>query len=266
MTRPNYDNSNSSPRSLPRWLAPFAEQFELEGKTIVRFQDIQRARPELTPSVARRATTELVRRGWLRPLGFRGIYEFIPGAAAGRYPSADPWLPLRAWMTRGGEQIHVGGNSAAWLWGYLERSPTRHILVTSRRQVSNGLAEKYRIIRTTPAPASASLSGLPVPTPSELLVEVAQIAPRLPLDAAAEWLPRLVGDVSSEEIHLLLNERGPATIARAGFLAEISGADDLAEWIHSLSSVSGGPFYSGPRRKGAKFYSRWRLYDTGRVA
>ncbi|MGH9892590.1 MAG: type IV toxin-antitoxin system AbiEi family antitoxin [bacterium] len=266
MTRTKPPANNNRPRSLPAWLAPIIEQFELEGRTIVRLTDIQHARPDLSPAVARNAATQLVRRGWLRPLGFRGTYEFIPGAAAGAYPSADPWIPFRAWIARGGQDIHVGGNSAAWLYGYLERSPAKHILVTSRRRVTPRLVDTYRVIRTRPAPAGATIAGLPVPKPGELFVELAQLAPRLRLDGAVEWLPRLAEDIQPSNLVALLEDRGPATVARVGFLAEVAGAHHLIDAVASMAHLRGGPYYTGPRHRGGSYYPRWRVYDTGQLA
>ena len=266
MARIEGTEGNETARSLPAWLAPIVQRLELEGTVIVQFKDIQQARPDLSPAVTRRAATELVRRGWLRPLGFRGTYEFIPGAAAGAYPSADPWIPFRAWLARGGHDIHVGGNSAAWLWGFLERSPQRHILVTSKTKVSPVLSNMYRVLRTEPAPGSMAIAGLPVPTPDELFVEVAQLAPRLPLDGAGEWLPRLAEDIQPPKVVALLAERGPATVARAGFMAEIAKANESVALISSFTDLRGGPYYTGRRQAGTKFYPRWRVYDSGHLA
>lgn len=257
----------SSLRSVPGWLAGVIQELELDRSTLVTVDDIQRARPDLDRAVARRAITDLVRRGWLRPIGMRGTYEFIPGAAAGPYPSGDPWLILRAELARGPSQFHVGANSAAWLLGYAQRSPSPHIVVTAPEvRIPRLLRATYCVLTAAPAPAHGSVDGLPVPTPPELLVEVAQLAPRLRLDAARGWLCRLIEDATPSDVVRALHDRGVATRARAGYLADLCGADAHAAAVATLGPIGKGPFYTGPRRAGGPFSARWRVYDTGRVS
>src|SRR3954454_4364374 len=95
-------------RSIPNWLAGMVQELELGGERLVTIDDLQRARPELDRALVRQGIAHLVRRGWLRPVGVRGTYEFIPGAAAGPYPSGDPWLVLRAELARRPGEFHVG--------------------------------------------------------------------------------------------------------------------------------------------------------------
>lgn len=258
--------NTAAARSVPAWLAPIIQDLELNGATLVTADDIQRVRPELDRAVARRGLAQLVERGWLHPTSVRGTYEFIPGAAAGPYPSGDPWLVLRAVLARRPGQFHVGATSAAWLLGYAQRSPDEHIVVTTPEiRTPRSLRAAYRIIETAPAPAHGSIDGLPVPTPSELFVEVAQLAPRLSLDAARGWLRRLLGDASPRDVVSILADRGTATHARAGYFADICGADAHAAAIAALDDRTAGPFYTGPRHGHGLFSARWRVYDTGHV-
>ena len=104
-------------RSLPAWLADVVQSFELHARRLVTADDVQRARPELSRGLARLALAELVRRGWLVPVGVRGTYEFIPGAVAGTYPSSDPgWCcaPSSATTRRVPRRRDVG-RLAAWI-------------------------------------------------------------------------------------------------------------------------------------------------------
>lgn len=253
-------------RSIPGWLAAVVQDLELGGERLITLDDVARARPELDRAVARQGLAELVRRGWLRPVGVRGTYEFIPGAAAGPYPSGDPWLVLRAELRRRPGAFHVGATSAAWLLGYAQRSPAPHLVVAPAAvRVPRPLAATYRVLRTAPAPASGVADGLPVPTPTELFAEIAQLAPRLALDAARGWLRRLLDDAPPEEIAATLGGRGVATRARAGYLAEACGATGHAAAIAALGPPGDGPFYTGPRRADGAFSPRWRIYDTGRI-
>ncbi len=116
-----------------------------------------------------------------------------------------------------------------------------------------------------------------MPTAPELLAEVAQLAPRLSLDAARGWMRRLLDDATPAEVAEALAGRGPATRARAGYIAEACGAEAHAAAIAALGDVGAGPYYTGPRpgaegqasgvaRAEEAFAPRWRVYDTGRVA
>jgi len=156
-------------RAIPSWLADVVQAFELDARRLVTVENVLAARPELSPSTARHALAQLVRRGWLAPTGIRGTYEFIPGAAAGPYPSGDPWLVLRAELEHHPTAFHPGATAAAWLRGYAQRSPHRQLVVAAAdTRIPRGLAAVYRVLRTSPAPAHDQIDGLPVPTAPEL--------------------------------------------------------------------------------------------------
>jgi predicted transcriptional regulator of viral defense system len=254
-------------RSLPAWLADIVQDFELHARRLVSVEDVRRARPELSHAAARLALAELARRGWLVRAGIRGVYEFIPGAAAGVYPSGDPWLPLRAALERQPDAFHVGAASAAWLCGYAQRRPPRHLLVTApATYVSRALQATYRVLRTQPAPAHGRVDNLPVPTAAELIAEVAQLAPRLALDTAQGWLRRAFADATPEELVTVLRDRRVATHARAGYFAEACGAAAHANAIAASYQLGTGPYFTGPRTTSVFFAARWRVYDSGKVA
>jgi hypothetical protein len=258
--------SVESVRSIPQWLASIIQEFELNRPAFVTVDNLRHSMPK-APDTVRQAVRELVRRGWLKPLGARGTYEFIPGAAAGPYPSGDPWLVLRAELARHPGKLHIGANSAAWLRGYAQRSPSQHIVVApSGAWVPRPVRSEYRVLATSPAPASDVVDGLPVPTAAELLAEVAQMAPRLNLDAAQGWLRRLLEDATPDDLVNVLTERGDRTRARAGYIAEVCGADGHADAIEALGPFRGGPFFTGPRRSGAPYSAKWQVYDSGKIA
>lgn len=139
------------------------------------------------------------------------------------------------------------------------------MVTTPEVRIPRSLRAAYRVLETGPAPAHGSIDGLPVPTPPELFVEVAQLAPRLNLDAARGWLCRLLNDVSPQDVVRTLEDRGAATHARTGYFADVCGADAHAMAIAALSGRPHGPFYTGPRRGHSSFSARWRVYDTGHV-
>ena len=260
-------NLMTTPRSIPAWLAPIVEALELDQKRLVSFADIQALRSDLGEKLVFDAVRELSRLGWLRRTGVKGTYEFMPGAAAGPYPSGDPWLVLRAELAIDRSTLHAGANSAAWLLGYAERAPTPHIVVAQTDMwIPRPVRATYRVLTTFPAPATQSANGVPVPTPAELFTEVAQLAPRLQLDAASGWLRRLLDDVRPVELTAALSERSPTTRARAGFLAELVASPEHAEAIAALGHIGRGPFYTGPAGRRGVFSPRWRVYDSGHIA
>jgi len=253
-------------RSIPSWLSRVLQELELTRPRLVTVDDVQRVLPHQR-SVVRNAIVELTRRGWLRPTGIRATYEFIPAEAAGPYPSGDPWLVLRAELERYPGAFHVGAASAAWLRGYAQRSPRPHTVVTrSGLWIPRPLRAHYAIHLTNPAPASDTRDGLPVPTPPELLAEVAQLAPHLDLDAAQGWLRRLLDDTMPDAVATVLRDRSAATRARAGYIAEVCGATAHADAIAALGTARSGPYYTGPSHAHGHYAPRWRVYDTGHIA
>ena len=253
-------------RSIPAWLANVVQELELEDDILVQTDDI-RQHLRFPREHHRAAIQELVRRGWLRPLPLRGIFEFIPGKAAGRYPSGDPWILARAALIKWPGLFHVGANSAAWLRGYAQRSPARHILVASSgARIPESLSTEYCFHLASPCFASDTIEGLPIPTPTELFVEVAQLAPRLDLDSAQGWLRRMLREITLDDVLRVLTNHGVSTRARAGYIAEVCDATSIANGIAHSGDIGGGPYYTGPRNRDGALSTRWRVYDTGRIA
>src|SRR5689334_564345 len=65
--------------ALYPWLARSVQALGLGGKRLITIDDVWHARPELDHAVTRLGIAELVRRGWLRPVGVCGTCEFILG-------------------------------------------------------------------------------------------------------------------------------------------------------------------------------------------
>lgn len=253
-------------RSLPQWLAPVVEGLELERARIVTVGEVQRLLAK-DRRIVWLAISDLVKRGWLRPVGIRGTYEFIPGAAAGPYSCGDPWLVLRAVLANRAGEFHVGVSSAAWLLGFAQRMPERHFIVAqSGTRAPRALHVAYEVLTTNPAPASNVVDGLPVPTRAELFAEVAQLAPRLELDSTKGWLRRLLDDTKPSELSVVLSSRSVATRARAGYLAEVCGAKEHADAISAIGPLGRGPYYMQGKNGRKHFSPRWRLYGDGKTA
>lgn len=261
-------------RAIAPRLAPLVQALELDARPVVTLAELY-AQVGRDPVYVRRMVADLVKRGWLRHVA-RGTYEFMPGAAAGAYPSGDPWIPLRAELLRERaapnspqprSRWHVGATSAAWLLGYAQRAPRRHIVVgPARAKVPRVLREHYQVLRSTVSRASAERDGLPVPTAAELFAELAHLAPRLQLDAAQGWVRRLLDDVRADEALHALEGRATAAYVRAGFFAEVCGQTELADVIDAAARGRTGPYYTGAVGTDAPYEARWQIFDTGRFA
>lgn len=254
-------------RTISQALAPIVQQLELRGARVVTLDDIKELRPRSPDSSVRRAILELVRRGWLRPLHLRGAYEFIPGAAAGRYPSGDPWIELRAALRLQPQlKVQVGFSSAAWLRGYMSRAPRRHIVVVARYPKAPPALEKtYTLIRTSaPRVFGAELiEDIPVASRERIFVDHVW-RPDVPdLAASLEWLSRLIADVDESRLVMQLRQLDSRSAwARAGYLAELTGQNHVAEVIEAEAPSLTGPYYLGPSGWRGTFLNRWSLYDN----
>ena len=107
--------------------AAVLEELELRQPRIVTAELMDEVLNLTGSDIGRTSAIErLVREGWLVPLRIRGAWEFVPAARAGRYPSADPWIELRAHLARHPDApVAVAFASAVWALGYSSHQPTR---------------------------------------------------------------------------------------------------------------------------------------------
>jgi hypothetical protein len=186
----------------------------------------------------------LVRLGWLRPIGVRGAWAFLP---PGVDELADPYLDLRGWRAVDPKaRFALAGESALWHLGYLPRRPEAVIVwVPFKKALPRGLEGKIRLVTTefpskvdeqAMAPALALIkkrrldltawsSRLPALGPEALIVQMAQRPASI-----ASWVevaPRLkdiVGDVDIGRLKLLLSVSTDAAKQRAAYFCEVVGA------------------------------------------
>lgn len=267
MTNSKDHNSNQGRRTISDVLAPVIEHLELEADTLVTLEDLIALRPDVPESTIRGMASELVQRGWLRPLKAKGAYEFIPGAAAGPYPSGDPWLELRAALKLSpGMKAHVGLASAAWILGYRERSPGRQVVFATRDpKPPPSLSQTYDLVKTARNRmfGSNDIRGVPVASIERIYLEAAWRTDKLDVRTDVRWISRLISNADPQVVVEYLELLSIKSVwARAGYLAEIIGNPETAEQIRVRSPISGGPYYFGNTKRTDYFVVKWNLYDN----
>ncbi len=81
-------------------------------------------------------------------------------------------------------------------------------------------------------------------------------------DPASATDKTLVADITAA----VLRDRSPGTRARGGYIAEVCGATAHADATAELGVGCAGPYYTGRSHANGAYASRWRVYDTGRIA
>jgi len=227
-------------RSLPHGLRNVVGELELRGATLVSAEQVAAYAgvPAGSPA-AYDIIRRLVAARWLRPLPVRGQYEFLPGAA-GPFSREDVLDPLRAlfagWESPG--QVVLTG--AAFLRAFADRAPDRFdVAVPRTRSIWRSLRSIYRFHSIVPERifGAGLVDGVLVSTQERLLIDVAlwPDAVGVALRDRDHWLGRaLAGAITSSVIDMLRRLDSPTATARAGYLAEAFGRDDLADAVAEL--------------------------------
>jgi AbiEi antitoxin C-terminal domain len=252
-------------RRAPTGIAGLLQELELRQPTVVTTQLLTEVISESGSHLSVEAAAErLVREGWLSPVRTRGSWEFVPASRAGAYPSGDPWIELRALLARKPESpVAIAFASAVWEHGYSTHQPTRQTFAHAPgwrppRALSEARAVSYEW-RLPPW----QKNHLPVWHAATLAVAVAH-RPACQDDwgNAEEWLPEVLRAISASDVLVEVRDRGAATIARLGHLAEWSGRNDIVEALRPLLPERLSVSYLGPREPRGRWVGRWRLYDS----
>lgn len=260
-------SSSEKGRTISDALAPVIEHLELKGDRAVILDDIREQLKGSSESTVRWIVHELVQRGWLEPLAVKGAYEFIPGAAAGRFRSGDPWLDLEAALRVYPKlQVQIGFSSAAWIRGFLKRVPSEHILIVAGvPKPPPSLSDVYRVVKTSHNNIFGWVEekGIPVSDVERIFVEVAWRPDVTDMKSSIGWLRNLVRELNSESLIGYLKRLGiKSAWARIGYLAELIGTSSLASHIEGQMPKSKGPFYWGDAEMTGQYIARWKLYDN----
>ena len=214
--------------------------------------------------VADAAVERLVRDGWLFPLRTQGAWEFIPASRAGRYPSGDAWIELRALLSRRpNAPVAVAFASAVWELGYSSHQPSRPTFAHR---------PGWRAPRALGAARSVSYNwrlptwekeGLPIWHPATVVVAAAN-RPDAQDDwgNADDWLPETMRATTPSDVLTEARDRSTVTLARLAYFAEWSGRHDIVEALTPLMPERLPVTFLGSRHPRGRWIKRWKLYDA----
>jgi hypothetical protein len=246
--------------------AAILEEFELRQPKIVTgelLDDVLMAAGSHLGRVA--AAERLVREGWLVPLRTRAAWEFVPAARAGRYPSGDPWIELRAYVSGHPDApIAVAFSSAVWAMGYSSHQPERLSIAHRggwRRPKS--LRDAQSILYEWRLPTWTK-DGLSIWHPATIVVAAAA-RPSAHDDwaNADEWLPETMRATTPDDVLTEAEGKSAGALARLAYFAEWSGRHDIVEALTPFIPRRLPVTFLGPEtRSGRRWVKRWRIYDS----
>jgi len=230
----------NSHRSLPHGLRNVVGELELRGATLVSAQQVATyAGVPMGSTAAYDVIRRLVAARWLHPLPVQGHYEFLPGAAGG-FSRDDALDPLRAMFDDSGSGGQVVLTGAAFLRGFASRAPVRFdVLLPRTKSIWAPLRSLYRFHMVKPERifGAEPIDGVPVSTQERLLIDVALWPDTIgaALRDRDHWLGRALAKATTTTvIDMLRRVDSTAATARAGYLAQAFGRDDLSDSVAAL--------------------------------
>ena len=252
-------------RRVTASVAPVLEELELRQPKVVTREIMA----EILASVGshldpRSAAERLVREGWLLPLRTRAAWEFVPAARAGRYPSGDPWIELRAHLARQPDApVAVAFASAVWELGYSSHQPARPTFAHRPGwRPTQALGDARSVSYNWQLPTRVK-DGLPLWQPATVVVAAAA-RPDAQDDwgNADEWLPETMRATTPADVLTEARGKSASALARLSYLAEWSGRHDIVETLIPLLPERLPVTFLGPRGYRHRWVKRWRLYDA----
>jgi len=247
-------------------LAAILEELELRQPKIVTGELLDEVLGTVGSHLARVAAAErLVREGWLVPLRTRAAWEFVPAARAGRYPSGDPWIELRAYLIGHPDApVAVAFASAVWAMGYSSHQPTRLTIAhRSGWRSPKALRAAQSVLYEWRLP-TWSKEGLPIWHPATIVVAAAA-RPGAHDDwaNADEWLPETMRATTPNDVLTEAEGKSAGTLARLAYFAEWCGRSDIVDALAPLLPSRLPVTLLGPEdRSDRRWVKRWRLYDS----
>lgn len=262
------DTDDLTTRKIPPTLAPIVSAFELEQRAVVSLGDIEEAaRAHGITTAVRKLADRLEQHGWLMPLRALGMYEFIPGARAGRYRSGDPFIELRATLRRRPNlPIMIAADSAAWLHGLATREPDRHVIAAPPKLDLPPALGDYRVIRYASPTHKAVLSDLPVWSIETLLVALAA-RPQFLQDwaSAGDWLRTALDRANESILNEELSTHASATRVRFAYLLDRAGYPERARAFLARIKRPRGAIYFGTDRRAGVYDKEFGVVDSIRT-
>lgn len=246
--------------------AAILEELELRQPKVVTGNLLEEVLEAAGSKLDRVAAAErLVREGWLVPLRTRSAWEFVPAARAGRYPSGDPWIELRAYLLGHRDAaVAVAFASAIWALGYSSHQPTR--LTIAHRggwRRPKALREAQSVLYEWRLP-TWSKEGLPIWHPATVIAAAAtRPGAQDNWSNADEWLPETMRATTPDDVLTEAEGKSAGTLARLAYLAEWSGRSDIVDALEPLLPLRLPVTFLGPaERSDRRWVKRWRIYDS----
>ena len=249
-------------RYIPQWLSPVVEALELDRPELVTMAELTSIAEQSGVEAQGYAIADRLRKlGWLLETPQRGVWEFAPAESAGPYSTADPLLPMKAFMlSHPGCKCALTMQTAAWALGLADRVPAcievsfeKRPAVKVPREISPSVFESTI--------GSVEAKGVPCLHPESIVVHMAQKPSAVrSWQGALEWLPDVAYEMREEPLLDELAGRPQSVWSRTGYL--VSGMrPDLAEGI-SRGIETGSKVRFGPRGSAIRNDERWKVSDT----
>jgi len=253
----------TSPRPVPRSVAPLLEALELDQPILVTLSRVDELITETgSPTSATHAARLLREHGWLLPLRTSGVWEFAPGARAGAWGGGDPFIELRARLATRPIEVAIAAESAAWLHGLSTRSPEPHVIALGPGANLPKSLDDFRVVRWTAADTVGDADGLPLWSVTTLLAFMGARPDKYrDWPNVSEWLADGTGRVSVEALRAELADQPRSGWARTSYLLFRGGNDEAADELLSAAPRGNGPFHFGPRDKPSKYIARFEVID-----
>jgi hypothetical protein len=246
-------------------IAAFLEELELRQPKVVTGDLLDEIISETGSHLSAQGAAErLVREGWLSPLRTRDAWEFVPALRAGRYPSRDPWIELRALLIRQPDApVAVAFASAVWERGCSGHEPSRPTLAHRPGWRPPRALGDARAVRYNWRLPTWEKDGLPIWQPATVVVAIAN-RPDVQDDwgNADDWLPEIMKAAAPEDVKTEAMDRSKPTLVRLVYLAEWSGRPDIVEKLEPLISEHLTVTYLGSREHRGRWVKRWKIYDS----
>lgn len=253
----------TTPRTVPRSVAPVLEALELDQPTLVTLSRLDELINQTdSPISAAHAARLLRERGWLLPLRTSGVWEFAPGARAGAWGGGDPFIELRARLATRPIETAVAAESAAWLHGFSTRAPEPQVIALPTGANLPRSLDRFRVVRWSAAGPAVDMNGLPTWSVSTLLAFMGARPERYrDWPNVSEWLAESAGRVNVRAIRAELADTLRSGWARTCYLLFRGGHGESADELLSAAPPGRGPFHLGPRDMPSKYVARFEVID-----
>jgi predicted transcriptional regulator of viral defense system len=256
-------NMDKLTRTIPPTSAKILEHLELNQPKLVSTADLESLRNEVgikTP--ARVIAARLRDKGWLLPTSSRGVWEFVPAAVAGPYSENDPLTPLKAALLKNpNTKCGLTFQTAAWLYGFADRVPSKLEVAVINRNTPVGFNQKMQVSVYIPRLAYNAIREVPVLAIESIFVQLAHRPSVIKSwSGVLEWLPEVAADISEDKLLYELKDRPLATIARTGYLFQGMRLD-LADTIYNNYPIVNKTWF-GPRGTLKNHDNHWLVADT----